>query len=73
MLEREWSIRDIYKIDGGGNGMFVFYILNSSPQFVQVTFPQFVTFQRASGDARETVRLIQPPEFNMHFAPVIYP
>jgi hypothetical protein len=70
-LVREWPIT-IPMIDVVANGMFVFYILNSSEQFAFVTLPQFVTFQRANGDARDTAPLIQPPKFMMYFSPAVY-
>ena len=66
-LETDWTIHPP-TIDVGQPG-FVFYVVNSSQEFVFVTIGEFVTFKRANRDDRDTTRLMQFPGFEMSFSP----
>lgn len=68
-FEGDWTI-PMHRIDVGPSG-FVFYISNLRQQFVMVTLPQFVTYQRANSETNETVRLMQPQGFFMSFEPIL--
>ena len=69
-LSREWPI-EVTKIDVGPNG-FVFYVHNTTQQFLQVFLAQSATLQLARDNKRRTVRLIQPSlsGFQMHLGPM---
>jgi hypothetical protein len=65
---REWPIA-MPKIDVGTNGMFIFYIVNMSSQFVDVTLPEFVTFERANRDTKDSTQLKRPHGLAMMLTP----
>lgn len=66
---RKWPIA-IPEI-GGTGGMFVFYISDRSSKFTFVTLPEFVTFERANMETKNTARLRQPSNFKLTFSPVM--
>lgn len=58
----------VSRIDPGPNGAFIFYIFNSSSQFVQVFLPKSAAFNLPGDTHRQTTSLIQP-ELTMMFPP----
>ncbi len=58
ILERDWPIT-IPKIDVGPSYEFVFYIVNQSNLFVEVTFPNSATGQIGDDSAQQQIKIIQ--------------
>jgi hypothetical protein len=62
-LDRDWVV-EIPKIDAGKDAPFTIYLFNMTSQFVRVTLPN-----KASLSNGESIDLIQPKSWGMHFAP----
>ena len=56
------------KIDSGRESPFIFYIINMTPQFVEIDFPSTVSFQ-GSDSKRQSARLISVYMPNINLSP----
>jgi len=67
-LSRGWLV-PVKKIDSGPNNPFIFYIFNTSPQFVDVSLPKSVTYQKGDSEKRFTVTLKQAAQSFINLPP----